>query len=85
MVAAFEFDDFVAPRVAARQTDSGHGGFRSGRYQAQALDARHDFGNFFGNKDFGFRGRAERQAVHRGLAHGFHHFGVRMSDNARAP
>ena len=60
VVAAFEFDDFVATRVAARQTDSGHGGFRAGRYQAQAFDAGHDFGDFFGNEDFGFRGCAER-------------------------
>ena len=85
VIAAFEFDDFVAPRVAARQTDGGHGSFRAGRYQAQAFDAGHDFGDFFGDEDFGFRGRAERQAVHRGLAHGFHHFGVCVSDNARAP
>ena len=85
VVAALEFDDFVSPRVAARQTDGGHGGFRAGRYQAQAFDAGHDFGNFFGNEDFGFRGRAERQAVHRGFAHGFYHFRVCVSDNARAP
>ena len=32
VIAAFEFDDFVAPRVAARQTDGGHSGFRAGRY-----------------------------------------------------
>ena len=85
VVAAFEFDDFVASGEAAREADSGHGRFGAGADEAQPFDRRHDFGDFFGDDDFAFGGRAERQTAQRGFAHGFDDFGVRVSDNRRPP
>ena len=85
VVAAFEFDDFVAAGKAARQADGAHGGFSAGADQAQLRHAGHDFGDFFGNHDFGFGGRAKRQTAQSGFAHGFNHFGVGVADNGRPP
>ncbi|CWP41039.1 Uncharacterised protein [Neisseria meningitidis] len=85
VVAAFKFDDFVAAGKTACQTDGGHSGFGTGADKAQPFDGRHDFGDLFGNGDFAFGGRAERQTAQRGFAHGFDDFGVRVSDNRRPP
>ena len=85
VVAAFEFDDFVASGKAACEADGGHGRFGAGADEAQPFDGRHDFGDFFGDDDFAFSGCAERQTAQRGFAHGFDDFGVRVSDNRRPP
>ena len=85
VVAAFKFDDFVASGKAACEADGGHGRFGAGADEAQPFDGRHDFGDFFGDDDFAFGGRAERQTAQRRFAHGFDDFGVRMSDNRRPP
>ena len=61
VVAAFEFHDSVAPRVAACQADGRHGGLGAGADQPQPLYAGHQAADFFGNYDFGFSGGAERQ------------------------
>lgn len=81
MVAAFKFDDFVAVGKTACQTDGSHRRFRAGADEAQPFDRRHNFGNLFGNGDFAFGGRAERQTAQRSFAHGFDDFGMRVSDN----
>lgn len=85
MVAAFKFDDFVALGKTACQTDGSHRRFRAGADEAQPFDRRHNFGNLFGNGDFAFGGRAERQTAQRSFAHGFDDFGMRVSDNRRPP
>ncbi|CWQ61755.1 Uncharacterised protein [Neisseria meningitidis] len=85
VVAAFKLDDFVTPGKTACQTDGGHGRFGTGADEAQPFDGRHDFGDFFGNDDFAFGRRAERQTAQCGFAYGFDDFGVRVSDNRRSP
>lgn len=85
VVAAFKFDDFVAVGKTACQTDGSHRRFRAGADEAQPFDRRHNFGNLFGNGDFAFGGRAERQTAQRSFAHGFDDFGMRVSDNREYP
>ena len=44
VIAAREFDDFIAPGDAACQANSGHGGFGAGRYHTNLLDRAGDRG-----------------------------------------
>ena len=85
VVAALEFDDFVAAGKAACQADGRHGGFCARADQAHLFDAGHEFGDFFGNHDFALGGRAKRQPAQGRFAHGFNHFGMGVADNRRPP
>ena len=85
VVAALEFDDFVAAGKAARQTDSRHGGFRARADQTHLLDAGHQFGDCFGDHNLALGGRAERQPAQSRFAHGFNHFGMGVADDGRSP
>ena len=44
VIAAREFDNFIAPGDAARQANSGHGGFGAGRYHTNLLDRARECG-----------------------------------------
>ena len=85
VVAAFEFYDLVAPRVAACQADGRHGGLGAGAYQPQPLYAGHQTADFLGNYDFSFSGGAERQPAQSRFAHCFQHFRVRVPHDSGSP
>ena len=44
VIAAREFDNFIAPGDAACQANSGHGGFGAGRYHTYLFDCAGDRG-----------------------------------------
>ena len=85
VVAAFKFHDFVAAGIAARQADGRHGGFGTRADQTHALDAGHQFGDFFRYYSFCGSRRAERQTAQGRFAYRFHHFRVGVADNRRPP
>ncbi|MNS51466.1 hypothetical protein D3C72_841440 [compost metagenome] len=63
VVAAFEFDDFVATGKAARQADSAHGGFRTGVHHAHHVHGRDQFGHQLRHFDFHLGRCTEAQAA----------------------
>ncbi len=85
VVAAFEFDEQVAPGVAARQADGAHGGFGAGGDEAHHVEAGDEFDELFGQVDFSFCGRAEGEAVGGSFLHGADDVGVGMADDQRPP
>ncbi len=85
VVAAFELDDLVASRGAARQAQGAHGRFRARRDQAHLLDRRHQARDFLGHQHFAFRWRAERQAQRGRILHRLDHFRMGVADDGRAP
>ena len=85
VIAAFELDDAAAVREAARETQRAHGRFGAARDHAHLFDRRHQFADFFGDFDFGFGRRAEREAVGQHALHGFQHFGMDVAEDHRAP
>ena len=44
VIAAREFDNFIAPGDATRQANSGHGGFGTGRYHTYLFDRARECG-----------------------------------------
>jgi hypothetical protein len=66
VVAAGEFDDFVAAREAAREADGGHGRLGAAVAHADFLDRRHETRDELGHLDFVGIRRAEGRAVFEG-------------------
>ena len=63
VIAAFELDDGVAPREAARQANRAHGGLGAGTDKAHPLDGGHQIDHAAGQLGFKFGGGAEAQAI----------------------
>ena len=84
VVAAFEFEDFVAAGVSAGEADGGHGCFGAGVDEANFFGggAAHDF---FCEKDFCFGGGAVGEAAGGGLLDGFDDGGVCVAHEHGAP
>ena len=85
VVAAFEFDDFVATGKAARQTDGAHGGFGTGVHHTHHVHGRHQFGNQLRHFHFHLGRRTEAQAALRGFDDRVTNGGMVMSENHRPP
>src|SRR5210317_1880021 len=85
VIAAFELDDLIPPRVAARQTNCAHGRFRTGTDHANLLDRGHELPDLFGDPGFQYAGRTETQALARSLNDGLKHFRVTVPENHRTP
>ena len=86
MVAAFKFDDFIAPRVAASKTDRRHGGFGTAVDHTHHFKRRHDFAEKLGNFDFHLNRCTETGAdIFQGILKSCRDFGVHTAKNERAP
>ena len=85
VVAAFEFDDFVATRRATRQSNGGHGGLGAGAHEAYLLERRHALDQHFGDDHFGLGWRAIGQAMHGGILDRLDHLGMGVAQNSRPP
>ena len=83
VVAAFEFDDLVAPGGGARQTNGVHGGFRAAVAEAAHLD-RKARADFFRQFPLHVVRHAEHGAVVQAPFDGLHHRGMAMSGHERA-
>jgi len=85
VVAAFEFDDLVAPGEAARQAQRGHGGFGAGVDHADFLDAGHPLANEARHFHFQRIWNAETDAVCRRFADGGEDDFRRVAEDGGAP
>ena len=59
VIAAFEFDDFVAMGIAACQTDGAHGGFGAGVHHPHHIHGGHQLGDQLRHFDFHLGRRAK--------------------------
>ena len=85
VVAAFELDDLLAAGGAARQADGAHAGFGARADQAHHVDAGDQLDDLFGQLDFALGGSAERESLEHRFLHRFHHRGVAVTQDHRAP
>ena len=85
VVATFEFDDLIAARVAASQTNGAHAGLRAGTHKAYGFDIGHDLDDFFGNERFALGDGAKRKARVDGGVHGFNHGRMVVAEDHRTP
>ena len=85
VIAAFEFQDEAAAGEAARQAQRAHGGFGAGADQPHHFHARHQLDQQFGDLDFRFGGRDERQAVHGTVLDRAQHVGMGVAQQQRTP
>ena len=65
VIAAFELDDLLAPRVRPRHADRAHRRFGAGAHEAHALDRRHHRSHELAELDLERGWRAEARAVSR--------------------
>lgn len=85
VVAAGEFNDLVAPRVAARETDGRHGGLGAGVAHADFFDRGHELDDEFGHGDFVRIGRAKAGAVFECFGDGSADVGIVVPVDGRPP
>ncbi len=85
VVTAFEFDDLVASRVAARKADRGHRRLRARGHQPHHFDRRHQFADQFRQLDLRLGGRAEGQRARRRCLHRLDHGRMRVPGHHRTP
>ena len=83
VVAAGEFDDFVALRIGAGDADRRHDGFRAGVDEADLVHRRDRFFQHFGKPDFQLGRRAVKRPVRRRLLNGPRHMRMGVSGNDR--
>ena len=84
VVAPGEFDDFAAARGPPGQPQGRHDGLGAGVDHPHHLHAGHP-ADQLGHLHLDFGGRAEAQAVFRGLHHGLLHRRMGVAQNQRAP
>ena len=85
VIATLELDDAVAARVAPRQPQRRHRGFRAGTGEAHPLNVREHVADSLRQLGLAHIGRTERQTIGHGRLHGFQHLGVRVAHNGRPP
>ncbi len=85
VIAADEFQNLVASRVAARETQSAHRGLRAGIDHADHLDGGIDALHELRELAFEQRRRAVARAARDGLLQGFHDIRMGMADDHRTP
>lgn len=85
VVAAFEFQDLVAARVASRRAEGAHGRFRAGGDEAELLDGGNDLRDELGELCLEERRRAVAGALLRRLLNGFDHRRMGVAEDHRAP
>src|SRR5204862_342169 len=71
--------------ILLRLVSSGTEAAMSALRLAQLLHAGHELEDLFGQLDLALGGRAEREAVERGLLHRLQHGGVAVAEDHRAP
>ena len=85
VVAAFEFDDLLAPGGTACEADRAHACFGARTHQTHHVDAGNQRDDGFGEFDFALCGRAKRETVKHRFLHRLHHGRVAMPQDHRAP
>ena len=85
VVTAFELDQEVAPRIAARQPDGAHRRLGAGADEAYHIHRRDEAAQQVGQFDLAFGRRAERQAVGGSGLYGGNDFRMGMAENQRPP
>ena len=85
VVAAFEFQDLIAARIASCDAQCAHRRFCARRYHADHFDRWHPFLDEFRHVVLKDGRCAERCAACRLFLDGFHHFRMGVAQNQRAP
>ncbi|CAH0326800.1 hypothetical protein SRABI106_04781 [Rahnella aquatilis] len=85
VIAAFEFNDFIAMGETTRQTDRAHRRFGAGVHHTHHVHARHQAGHQFGHFHFHLGRCTKAQAALSRLNHRIADFGVVMAKHHRPP
>jgi hypothetical protein len=85
VIAAFELQDQVAPGESPRHTNRRHRRFGTAVHEADHLDRRDAADDLLGELDFLGSRRPVVRALADGTLRGLGDFGVRVTQNQRAP
>ena len=85
VIAAFEFQEQIAPGDAAGEAERAHGGFGAARYEANFFEKRNGVANQCGELKFEFGGDAEAGAFTSLFGDSGGDGGMRVAEEHRSP